>query len=132
MKKKITFERKCKAASEWLSEKGNVDISDHAGIKVLVYNNRPPLDLFQATRSEDKDIVDLHEADAVYSFDEDDLQMRTLYRTNNGYEKLDFSKAEVGETVFCHKGGFLLKFRPSSENEWKDIIEESALSFQMC
>ena len=132
LEEKIDFERKCRAASEWLSEKGNVEIAEQDGIKILVYNNRPPMELFQATRSEDKDIVDEYEADAVYSFDEDDSQKRTLFRTNHGYKKLDFSRAEVSETIFCHKGGFLLKFRPSSENEWIDIIGESMLSFQTC
>ena len=132
LKKKIDFERKCRSASEWLSEKGNVEINEADGVKVLVYNKRPPLELFTAARSEDKDIVDQYEADAVYSFDEDDSQMRTLYRTNHGYEKLDFSKAEVSDTVFCHKGGFLLKFRPCSEKEWIDIVRESLISFQMC
>ncbi len=132
LKEKISFEEKCLLAAEWLSEDGNVGIKEIAGLKVLVYNKRPPEGLFQATRSADKDIVDNYTADAVYSFDEDDEASRTLFRTNHGYDNLDFCRADVGETIFCHRGGFLLKFFPAYEDEWKDILMQSALCEQLC
>ena len=126
LEEKIYFEKQRQTASEWLSEEGNVEIKEAGDFKILVYNNRPPEGLFKASSSEDKELVDRYEASAVYSFDEKNKSVRTLYRTNHGYETLDFSRASVTETVFCHKGGFLLKFIPSSENEWLDILSQSS------
>ena len=130
LEEKIDFEKKRQEAAEWLSQKGNVEIEEVAGFKILVYNNRPPEGLFKASCSEDKEIVDSYAASAVYSFDEKNESVRTLYRTNHGYENIDFSQADVSEPVFCHKGGFLLKFIPSSEKEWHDILCQSSLEPQ--
>ena len=132
LSEKIDFAAKRILASEWLYEKGNIGIAEVEDKKILVYKRRPPLDLFQAVRAEDSRIIDLNKADAAYSFDENSENVRTLFRTNHGHESLDFSRSEVSETVFCHKGGFLLKFIPSDEKEWEEIIRQSSLSGQLC
>jgi len=129
---KIDFAEKRKDASAWLSTEGNIEITEIEGIKVVIYNDRPPLDLYQAVRAEDSLLIDQYQADVIYSFDENREDVRTLFRTNHGHESIDFSRSEVSETVFCHKGGFLLKFVPDSENEWIDIIKQSVLYQSVC
>jgi hypothetical protein len=129
---KIEFAEKRKAASEWLSTDGNIKFSKIDGIKVIIYINRPPLDLCQAVRAEDSLLIDQYQADAIYSFDENREDVRTLFRTNHGYESVDFSRSEVSETVFCHKGGFLLKFVPGTDDEWIDVIKQSVLCPSVC
>jgi len=46
---------------------------------------------------------------------------RVHNRTDFGYEIFDFSKANPGNVIFNHRGGFEV-FMPANENEWKRIL----------
>lgn len=123
----IDFEKEKEAALEWINTNGNISIEKIGSINLLKYNNPPPLEFASGVKAVDGDIVDENDIDAIYSYDKDDKTLRTLFRTFKGHNKLDLSLANVNETQFCHKGGFLLKFRPKDLNEWSNIIVESTL-----
>ena len=62
---------------------------------------------------------------AVYGFDKTDSALRTLYRTDIGHDVLDFTRPEFTHLLFCHQGGFLARFRPSDDAEWKKAVAYS-------
>ena len=124
---KIRFEQAKKQADLWLQTEHHTEIREIEGINVLHYHAKPPEELASAIRAVDGKLVDEHDIDAIYSFDDKDLNNRVLFRTNRGHDNLDFCRSNPKETVFCHQGGFLLKFTPHQEDEWIRIIKESAL-----
>jgi len=79
-------------------------------------------------RSEINKVVEEHRISATFSFDDKISEARTLYRTNYGHNRIDYSRSNPDNTLFCHQGGFLLKFIPADENEWKRLIIESIIS----
>lgn len=125
IKSMIEFEHDKQKAAEWLSNSENITISEIDHVQILIYNNPPPIEIASAVKSVDGDIVDENNIHVIYSFDKDDKSVRTLFRTLKADNVVDFSKANVSNPLFCHKGGFLLKFMPKDENEWKKIIKES-------
>ncbi len=125
IKSMIEFEHDKQEAAKWLAEPENITICEIEHVKILIYNNPPPLEIASAVKSADGDIVDENHIHVIYSFDKDDKSVRTLFRTLKADDVVDFAKANVTDPLFCHKGGFLLKFRPESEKEWGKIIKES-------
>jgi len=122
---KMDFEQARQEAFLWMKEPGNIEIVEVGDLKILKYNKRPPADLASPLRSADGDVVDEHEAAAVYSFDDRNPDGRVLFRTNHGEDRLNFTLALPEAPLFCHQGGFLLKFIPSREEEWMDLISRS-------
>ncbi|MGL1891783.1 MAG: MYG1 family protein [Spirochaetaceae bacterium] len=121
----IEFEKEKIKAESWLKTEEHSTIFEIDGVNILVYNNPPPVELSNAIKSVDAETVELHNIHVIYGFDKDDNNIRTLYRTFKGDDEVDFTKAEVNNTLFSHKGGFLLKFIPESNKEWIKIIKES-------
>jgi len=125
LKDMMDFEVSCRSASEWLNKDGHIAIVEMEGVKVLHYLDRPPLELVQPLRAVDKKLVDEEDIDAVYSFDDKNPDERSLFRTLHGHDRLDFSKSSPKHSLFCHAAGFLLKFIPAEEQEWKTLILQS-------
>jgi len=123
----IEFENKKRLALEWINSEGSIKFSNINGINILEYLKVPPYELSSAVKSADADIVDEKNIHVIYSFDKDNPEVRTLFRTLKADSILDFTKSMVDYSLFCHRGGFLLKFIPKDNNEWKNIIRESIL-----
>ena len=119
---KITFEETKKAAREWIAVEGRIVDVKVAGISVLEYRCAPPEELVTGLKAVDGELIKAHGAAAVYGFDKSDPAIRTLYRTDIGHNLLDFTRAEFTRPIFCHQGGFLARFKPSDEAEWKRIV----------
>lgn len=122
---KIRFEEAKREAARWAEEDGHCEILRVDDIKVLVYRACPPVELAPAVRAVDGSLIDRDEIHAVYSFDERAPENRVLFRTNWGHERLDFTQARPAKSLFCHQGGFLLKFRPAGEEEWIKLVRDS-------
>jgi len=125
IKDKLLFEKARNKALEWLHSKDNILIETIDNIKVMTYLNKPEEDMIPALRSADSKIIDEENISAVYSYDDKDPSSRILFRTRTGHELLDFTKATPQKTLFCHQGGFLLKFIPAFKNEWENLIKQS-------
>lgn len=123
----IEFEKEKVSALEWINKNNHIEIKKIGNINLLKYNTPPPTEIASGVKSADNDIIEMNDIHVVYSYDKDNNDIRTLFRTNNGNEKVDFTKSKVNLTQFCHKGGFLLKFKPKNDSEWINIIEESTL-----
>ncbi len=128
LKDSIEFERMRNMGLQWLENPEHTRISEIEGLKVLSYVVQPPEELTSALRSADKEMVDEHGIAAIYSFDDSEPGARALFRTIPGQRKLDFSQSSPSRVLFCHPGGFLLKFVPSDEDEWIRIVSESQSS----
>ncbi len=122
---KISFEKLKKKADSWLKMPGNIKIMDIEHIKVIKYLKKAPSDLVSPIRSVISKIVDDNDITAILSFDDKMPDVLTLFRTNYGHNTINFAKSEPTETIFNHKGGFLMKFIPSDENEWIKLVKES-------
>jgi hypothetical protein len=122
IKDNMEFEKEKRAARLWLSQEENVTMERVDQLRVLHFNIRPPAELITPLRAVDDEIVDEHKIQVIYSFDDKDESARTLYRTYHGHEDLDFTRSKPDTLHFCHQSGFLMKFTPSSENEWRDIL----------
>lgn len=122
---KIAFELARREADRWLDMPGHVEVREVAGVGVLKYNRRPPEELTSALRSADGRLVDDHGLKVIYSFDDRDPAARCLFRTNHGYGDVDFTRSAPEKTLFCHQGGFLLRFAPRDEAEWETVLEQS-------
>lgn len=127
LKSRIIFEEERKDAMEWLLDKSNIEIECLNGVNILKYNKVPPYELSRAIKSADSEIIENENIHIIYSFDKDDNSIRTLYRTLKADNILNLTRSDVKDTIFCHPGGFLLKFRPYDINEWIKIIKESRL-----
>lgn len=125
---KITFEKAKKVAALWRKEPGNIEIITIEGLKILRYLKKPPSELISPLRSEMNKVVEEYKISATFSLDDKIPEARTLYRTNYGHNHLDYSKCTPDQTLFCHQGGFLLKFVPADEGEWERLIRESIIS----
>lgn len=124
----IAFEHMRNKALLWLENREHTEVLEFEDVKVLSYRVQPPFELASALRSADKEMVDEQKIGAVFSFDEKNPAGRALFRTGHGLDSLDFSLCNPSKTIFCHPGGFLLKFEPSTEEEWKSLLKESILS----
>jgi len=122
---KIELEKVKRAAVEWVAFPGNISTEVVMGLTVLHYRERPPIELFDGLNEIYRDIIRQNSAVAVYGHDRNDPSVRTLYRTDFGHEIFDFSKANPGNVLFNHQGGFLVKFIPTDEDEWKRILTSS-------
>ncbi len=123
LKDRIAFEEKRQDALEWLKGEGRIEIVELGGERVLNYLVSPPEGMASALRSADKEMVDEFEISAVCSCSEEDPTERSLFRTNIGQELLDFTACSPKEPLFCHPGGFLLKFRDEAGGEeWKNLF----------
>ncbi len=125
LRDKIALERKIKEAAVWLE--ANSKTVAHNGDKLLELLSRPPKDLAKAAHAAESKLVDSLDIIAVYSFDKEREDVRKLFRTHRGDNKLDFTKSTPSKTLFCHNNGFLLKFRPADPSEWLAIITESRI-----
>ena len=125
---KITFEEIKKAAREWLAVEGRIVGVKVAGISVLEYRCAPPEELVNGLKAVDGELIETHGAAAVYGFDKSDPAVRTLYRTDIGHNLLDFTRAEFAQPLFCHQSGFLARFKPADQAEWKRIVARSLTS----
>ncbi|MDC7231887.1 MAG: MYG1 family protein [Spirochaetales bacterium] len=128
LKDSIEFEHMRNKALVWLENKEHTEVVEIEGVKVLAYRVQPPEELASALRSADKEMVDEQKIGAVFSFDEKNPAGRALFRTGHGLGFLDFSHCRPSETIFCHPGGFLLKFEPAREDEWLRLVRESLVS----
>jgi len=122
---KISFEKLKQKADTWLKEPGNIEIVEVDYIKVIKYIKKAPSELVSAIRSVISKIVDDNDITAILSFDDKQPDILTFFRTNFGHDSIDFSNSEPSETIFNHKGGFLMKFIPADNDEWKRLIKES-------
>lgn len=122
---KISFEKLKQKADAWLKEPGNIKIIEIENIKIIKYMKQAPLELVSPIRSVISKIVDENDITAILSFDDKQPDTLTLFRTNFGHNNIDFTKSKPSNTIFNHQGGFLLKFIPSSKNEWINLIKES-------
>lgn len=121
----LAFEEQKALAREWIEEESNVSIRMIHGCMALSFNKRPPEDLIIPIRAVDDEIVDKHKVEVIYSFDDRDEEVRTLFRTFHGHEKLDFTRSHPTNLKFCHQSGFLMKIVPDREDEWVSLIKES-------
>ncbi|MBI9104936.1 MAG: MYG1 family protein [Spirochaetales bacterium] len=124
---KIKFERAKKEAALWLEEPGHIAISQNTGLNIIQYMVKPPSELVSPMRSAITSVVEDNDISAILSFDEKQTDARTFYRTDYGHNHVDFSLSTPSETLFCHPGGFLMKFIPEDSEEWKRLIEESVI-----
>ena len=122
---KISFERAKAEAVLWLEASGNVEIVKVGSLNILRYLQRPPSELVSPLRSAVGSLVDEHNVAAILSFDDKQPDVMTLYRTDRGHELVDFSKCRPSENIFTHQGGFLMKFIPSDDNEWKKLVRQA-------
>lgn len=123
----INFEIEKEIARQWLAKPDNIRILTISNLKVLEYLNEPPANISKAVKSADGEIIDREQIDVIYSFDREDKSVRTLFRTLVGHDRVDFNRSNTKQVKFSHHGGFLLKFIPVREDEWKDIILQSEL-----
>ena len=121
----ITFEDIKRSAREWIAVEGRLVPVQVAGLSVLEYRVPPPEELVNGLKAIDGELIETHQAAAVYGFDRSDPDIRTLYRTDIGHNRLDFTRAEFTRPLFCHQGGFLARFKPSDGTEWKRVLEHS-------
>ena len=121
----ITFEDIKRSAREWIAVEGRLVPVQVAGLSVLEYRVPPPEELVNGLKAIDGELIETHQAAAVYGFDKSDPDIRTLYRTDIGHNRLDFTRAEFTRPLFCHQGGFLARFKPSDGTEWKRVLEHS-------
>lgn len=122
---KINFEQAKAEAAQWLEVGGHVEIVKVGGLNVLRYLVKPPSAMTAPLRSAMGSMIDENDVAAILSFDDKQPEVRTLYRTDFGHELVDFSKCRPADVVFCHPGGFLLKFKPSDEDEWRMLVEQA-------
>ena len=125
LRDRIDFEEKRHEALIWLQGEGRIEVVELGGERVLNYLVPPPEGMASALRSADKEMVDELEIAAVCSMDVEDSAERSLFRTIYGQERLDFTLSSPNEILFCHPGGFLLKFRDEEGDEWKTLFLDS-------
>lgn len=125
---KIAFEKAKQVAGLWRKEPGNLEIVQVKDVKVLVYRRQPPPELVSPLRSEVNRLVEENGICATLSFDSKVTEARTLYRTDYGHNTINFTESRPSNTLFCHNGGFLLKFIPSDDKEWKRLVAEAIVA----
>ena len=124
---KINFEQLKAEAALWLDIEGHVEMIRVDGLNVLKYLQKPPAELVSPLRSASGPVIDKNEIAAILSFDDKIPEAKTFYRTDYGHDLVDFSLSNPKQTIFKHHGGFLMKFIPSSDDEWIDIIKAAHL-----
>jgi len=124
---KINFEQAKKVAALWRKEPGNMEIVTINDVKVLRYLKKPPSELVSPLRSEIGSVVKENDISVTFSFDDKNPDARTLYRTDFGHNLINFAKTSPENVLFCHQGGFLLKFLPSDNREWEKIVAQAVI-----
>lgn len=112
-------------ARQWLFKNNNTEIFTYKSLKILIYKKPPEYSISSYVKSLDGEIIDKFDIDITYSFDKDNNNIRTLFRTFKGDNKVNFNLVESIEPFFSHKSGFLYKFIPKSEKDWLTIIDEA-------
>lgn len=125
IKDKIEFEQTKKLASIWRKEPGNIEIVNIESLNILIYLKKPPSELTSALKSEMKLLMDENEISVTFSIDDKNPEVRTLYRTQIGQDNVDFTRCHPANTFFNHHGGFFLKFIPTYDNEWVELVKEA-------
>ena len=123
---KIRFEQAKSEAVLWLEEAGNIEIRKLGELNVLRYMVKPPSELVSPLRSAISSIVDENNVAAILSFDDKVEGAETFYRTDYGHDLIDFSRCEPANEIFKHPGGFLMKFIPSDNEEWIELIKAAS------
>jgi hypothetical protein len=124
---KIEFEQAKKLASIWRKEPGNIEIMYIESLSILIYLKQPPSELTSALKSEMKQLMEKNEISITYLFDDKNPEVRILYRTQIGQNNVDFTRCHPANTLFKHHGGFLVKFIPTENNEWIELVKESLI-----
>ena len=129
VKQVLDFDEEVASATEWLMENFTVEVVN--GVRVLVNTVNPyTADLpfgQDALNAAKTAIVEAEGVHVDYTFSaRDNGQSRELYRYNNATDLLDFNNSNPSSPGFCHRNGFILKFKPADENEWKRLIEEAS------
>ncbi len=127
LKDKFAFEELRKEASCWLLEPGNIEVVRVGSLNVIQYLVKPSPDIVSPLKYEIKTLAEENEVSAILSFDPKREDARTLFRTDYGHYRIDFSRSEPGSPLFIHPGGFLMKFLPENNEEWKRLVLESIL-----
>jgi hypothetical protein len=122
---KIQFEKARQKAALWLKETGHIEIIKIAELNILKYLINPPSELVSPLRSAITEVVDENNISAILSFDDKQPGVLTFYRTDSGHNLVDFSQCKPAETIFNHQGGFLMKFKPSDEQEWMTLVQQA-------
>lgn len=122
---KIRFEVARTKAASWLREDGHIEIVEAAGLNVLRYLVTPPSELVSPLRSAIGAVVDENNVSAILSFDDKQPGVLTYYRTDSGHDLVNFAQCSPSKTIFCHPGGFLMKFAPSDDGEWLKLIKQA-------
>ena len=124
---KIKFEKARAEARLWLDEEGHIEIIKIAELNILKYMVKPPSELAAALRSAVSDILDENNVTAIFSFDDKQDAVRTLYRTDSGHDLIDFSRCAPDKSIFNHPGGFFMKFIPANDDEWIELVKQAVV-----
>ena len=104
IKDKIEFEEAKKQASIWRKEPGNIEIISIESLNILIYLKKPPSELTSAIKSEMKLLMKQNEILVTFSMDDKNPEAKTLYRTEIGQNKVDFTRSHSANTLFKHHG----------------------------
>ena len=127
LSKKMDFEKTIKAAEEWLLAEQHLVKVDVDGITALEYREKPPAELLEGLKNLDQLYAEKQKALAIYGFDKNNQEVRTLYRTDAGHTILDFTRATFSKAFFVHQNGFLARFQPEDDQEWRRILSQSRI-----
>lgn len=126
----LDFDKEVEAAVKWLNTTTRIETIN--GIKILVNEINPygaNLPFGQDALNAAKKSINFEKVNIDYTFCErDNGKSQILYRCDNAYNLVDFNQSTASNTLFCHKNGFLLRFIPEDENEWKHLIEEAQVN----
>jgi len=122
---KLSFELARARAVLWLNETGHTEICRVSNLNILRYIIKPPSELVSPLRSAVTELVDDNDISAILSFDDKQPGVLTFYRTDSGHDLVDFSRCTPAETIFCHQGGFLMKFKLAKDDEWMSLFSQA-------
>ena len=113
--------------AKWIESNTGIEVMEN-GIKVLVCEKSPFKNGFSAVayNAASSSYVAEKKIEAVYGWNSDGSDERTLFRTKFGEKYLDFTKSAPDEPVFCHNSGFLLVFNPSCGGEYRKLILQAS------
>ena len=130
IKDRMSFLAKVGEAKEWLKNHSETVQLGVRGYEVLCISDNPKQDGYDSSvvNVAQSPILNSKPVIAVYGWDPRASRRRTLFRTKYGMEiGVDLTKAIVESPYFCHKGGFLLTFYPSSTTEWIAALKTSLI-----
>lgn len=125
IKEKKDFLKEVEEAKKWL--KNNSEVETINGFNILVLHDKYSGTMSAGNRAQEG-VIDEKNIHLVYNFDPRDPEGRCLFRTTNGQKVgIDLNTAKASTPTFCHKGGFLLNFKPNNDDEWRDIVDSITL-----